>query len=100
MLCGLWEVRIWKPAAESKAVVLFVSMLAQPLKKMTPQPAKMRIRIELISLGFIVRCVLTNLDLQEERTSTADVNSVLSLSPKTIMRELNGDDKHPQGVTR
>jgi hypothetical protein len=38
-------------------------MLAQPAKKITPQAAKMRIRLELIILVFMVRCVLINLDL-------------------------------------
>src|SRR6476469_5479379 len=55
-------------------------MLAQPVKKMTPQWAKMRIRLELIILVFMVRCVLTNLDLQVESTSTAGVNSIFGLS--------------------
>jgi hypothetical protein len=45
-------------------------MLAQRVKKMTPQAAKMRIRLELIILVFMVRCVLTNLRL----ASRAHVN--------------------------
>jgi len=61
-------------------VVLFVSMLAQPVKKITPQAAKMRIRLELIILVFMVRCVLTNLGLQVESTSIAGVNSIFRLS--------------------
>jgi hypothetical protein len=49
---------------------------------MTPQAAKMRIRLELIILVFMVRCVLTNLGLQVESTSTAGVNSIFRLSRK------------------
>jgi len=64
-------------------VVLFVSMLAQPVKKMMPQAARMRIRLELIILGFMVRCVLTNLGLQVESTSTVGVNSIFRLSRKS-----------------
>jgi hypothetical protein len=76
-------------------------MLAQPVKKMTPQAAKMRIRLELVILVFMVRCVLTNLDLQVESTPTARVNSIFGLSRKTIARGLNGDEKQdPQGLTR
>jgi hypothetical protein len=57
-------------------------MLAQPVKKMMPQAAKMGIRLELIILVFMVRCVLTNLGLQVESTSTAGVNSIFRLSRK------------------
>jgi hypothetical protein len=39
-------------------------MLAQPARKMMPQAAKMRIRLELIILVFMVRCVLIGCDLQ------------------------------------
>jgi hypothetical protein len=39
-------------------------MLAQPAKKIMPQAAKMRIRLELVILVFMVRCVLTGGDLQ------------------------------------
>ena len=53
-----------KPAVESNDVVLFVSMLAHPAKKMMPQAAKMRIRLDLVILVFMVRCVLTGCGLQ------------------------------------
>jgi hypothetical protein len=39
-------------------------MLAQPAKKMMPQAAKMRIRLELVILVFMVRCVLIGCDLE------------------------------------
>ena len=68
-------------------MVEFVSMLAQPVKKMMPQAAKMRIRLELIILVFMVRCALTNLDLQVE-PSTAAVNSLLR--PAFRAKQVNG----------
>jgi len=39
-------------------------MLAQLAKKMVPQAAKMRIRLELVILVFMVRCVLIGYGLQ------------------------------------
>jgi hypothetical protein len=75
-------------------------MLAHPAKKMMPQAAKMRIRLELVILVFMVRCVLTGCKLAVESASTAGVNSIFRLSRKTIARGLNGDEKHPQNLTR
>ena len=63
-------------------MVLFVSILAQPAKKMMPAAAKMRVRLELIILVFIVRCVLTGCDSQVENASTDGVNSIFRLSRK------------------
>jgi hypothetical protein len=40
-------------------VVLPVSMLVQPPKKMMPHAGKIRIRLELVILVFIVRCALS-----------------------------------------
>jgi hypothetical protein len=51
-------VRVRKPASESNDLVLSVSMLAQPAKKMVPQAASARIKLELTILIFIVRCVV------------------------------------------
>jgi hypothetical protein len=57
-------------------------MLAQPAKKMMPPAAKMRMRLKLDILVFMVRCVLTGGDPQVENVSSAGVNSVFRLSRK------------------
>ena len=73
--------RARKPAAESNDLVLFVSILAQPAKKMM-LAAEMRIRLELVILVFIVRCALTACDLLVESASRAGVNRISRLSQK------------------
>ncbi len=63
---------------ESNDVVLFVSMVAQPTKKMMAQPAKMRISLRSLILVFMVRCVLDWLQLAVKRESVAGVNKYLA----------------------
>jgi hypothetical protein len=57
-------------------------MLTQPARKMMPQAAKMRIRLKLVVLVFMVCCVLTAYDSQVESGSTARVNNLFRLSRK------------------
>jgi hypothetical protein len=51
-----------------------------------PQAAKMRIKLELVILIFMVRCVLTGCELQVEDMSTVGVNSIFRLSRKCNSR--------------
>ena len=57
----------------------------------------MRIRLELVILVFIVRCVLTACDSQVESASTAGVNSIFRLSRKCNNRVRIDEEKHPKG---